>query len=892
MSQRSPSATVQGVLLVFITLAVYAPALFHGFVWDDYPHVLMNGLIPRADGLNRIWFHLEFQQYQPLQLTTHWFEYRIWGFNPLGYHAVNIVLHAGVGLLLWRVLLSLKVPAAWLCAAIFLVHPVNAETAAYVTERRNLLSGACYFAAMLCWFRFEERGEKRWYVAALAIFFLGLFAKTVICSLPVILLLLRWMRGLPVRPKHVIQVVPFFIVALPLAMLTAFMEKYLIGANGYEWAFTVPQRLIICGHALWFYAWKIVWPVNLMFFYPRWNVDAADWTQWLYVAGAFLVGLSLIPITHRFGRRPAAALLYFAITLFPALGFANVYPQRFSFVADHFQYLATIGIITLVVGILHMLYLRALAASDNLRSAQRLPLIANAVLPLVLSALLLNYLPSLNNDDTVYADILSKNNDCWIAHTNVGVKLFNHGDYAGSTQHLEEAHRVVPHELEVMKYLGESYEKQGRLADARSIWTQGIAESPAAEMIANARDRENIVAGKGFLNVYENHRIDATLDMHLDLARLDTRERHRESADAHLAAASGLRPTSYKPLLVRAEMLASAGRLTDALAECDRAADLKKSAAQPFCTKAELYRAYSSPAQLTDFFQQTESAYRAALAREPAHIPSLTGLCEILLTQQKVDEPEQLARTGLIANPEATALYIILARVCQAKGDNKGAAESYNRALQLEPKNVKALSGFANLCLQNNRFDLAEKLFRQVLEFAPNSYGDRENLAIALAQQNQFDEAIKLLQECLAAPHAISLDLNLEHLLIKARRFADAIALIDKRFEEGIQDELLETRFRRDLAWLLATVPDEHLRSGLQACCLANSLVGNAKETDAADALSVLAAAQAETGDFAAAVKTSQEAAKSATAAHQTALAQEIAERQKLYEAGKPYRLP
>ncbi len=896
MQPRFPTARIQGALLVLLTFAVYAPALFHGFVWDDYTHLLLNGLIPQPDGLERIWFHLSFQQYQPLQLTTHWLEYRIWGFDPLGYHAVNIVLHAGVGLLLWRVLLRLELPCAWLCAAVFLVHPVNAETAGYITERRNLISGACYLGAILFWFRFEEHEEKRWYAAALALFFLGLFAKTVICTLPAILLLLRWMRGKPLRLRDIVYVIPFGIVALPLALLTAFMENYLIGAHGYEWAFTFSQRVIICCHALWFYAWKILYPVNLMFFYPRWNVDGSDWMQWLYVGGAALVGLSLIPLTRRFGRRPAAALLYFAITLFPALGFATFYPQRFSFVADHFQYLATIGIIVLAVGVLHAFYLKLLAESDSLRSSQKFPLFANAALPLLLSTLLLLYLPALNNDDTVYADILSKNNDCWIAHTNVAAKLYQRGDFARSTRHLEEAHRIVPHELEVMQNLGESYEKQGRIDEARAIFETGISESPAEEMIANARERENIIAGKGFLNVYEMHRIEATLAMHLDLARLDQRANRRDSARAHLAKAEALRPTSIKPVLAHAEMLATDGHLDAALAECDRAAQINLSSAQPLVTKAELYVRYSGSGRLTDSFEKAEAAYRAALTRDPGHVQALTGLCEILIMQQKFDESASVARQGLAASKDNASLNIVLARALQAKGDFAGAAKAYNAALEIEPKNIKALSGFANLCLQGNQDKLAETMLRQVLELNPNSAVDRENLGVALARQGRYEEAIPIIQECRAIAPSLALDLNLKHLFLKTGRYAEAIALLETRLAQS-NNPAEKSRVTRDLAFLLVAAPDEKIRNGTKGISLSQDLLNSAggpdaQSADAADALHVMAAAQAEGGDFDAAVKTSQQAYAKAIAAKQPALAQEIAEHQKFYEAKKPYRLP
>ena len=883
---------VQGALLILLTFAFYWPVLFNGFVWDDFPHIIKNGLLPRPDGLARIWFHLDFQQYLPMQMTTHWIEYRIWGTEPLGYHIVNVILHAFVGLLLWRVLLRLEVPAAWLCAAIFLVHPVHAETAGYVTERRNLLAALFYFLSLLSWFNFERSSDRRWYAAALMCFTLALLSKTVTCSFPVIILLLRWMRGMPIGRREILYIVPFFIVGLPLALLTAFMERYLIGANGYEWAYTVPQRILICGHALWLYAANIVWPANLMFFYRRWPLDVGDISQWLYVIAAVAVVLGLFPLTRRFGRRPAAALLFFGISIFPALGFANVYPQRFSFVADHFQYIASIGIIVLAVGVLHALYNRALATSPALRSAKYLPLLANAVLPLILGSVLLAHLPVFKNDETLYRDVLSKNDDCWLAHLNLGTMHFNRGEHTESTQHFEAAHRIVPHEIVVLKYLGESYERQHRDGDARRTLELGLSESPAEAMIAGARERGNFIAGKGFLSVYERDRIEATVDLHTSLAALDAREQHFDAAEAHLEAAQALTPQSIKPLLAKADLLAAQGQLDDALAACDRAAELKPLSGAPLYRKAELLRNSGTPEARSANLPRAEAALRGALEHEPGHLQSLAGLCELLLSQHRIDEAETLLRSARDAGAASTQLDIDLAYVLQEKGDLSGAAQAFSRALQREPRNFKALSGFGSMCLRANQNPLAENLLRQALAVTPGAVTERENLAIALARMNRSDEAIALLKECRTHAASLSVELNLERMLIAAHRFTDASAALREALANPAFSEKQLIRLKLDLAWMLATCPDAATRNGAEALRLAQKISAVAANAEQAEALGVLAAAQAETGDFAGAVKTSQSAQESAKAAHQDNMAKELGAQQQLYAAGKAYHAP
>jgi tetratricopeptide (TPR) repeat protein len=885
------SPRVQGTLLVLLTFAVYWPVLFNGFIWDDVPHIVLNGLLPPPHGLDRIWFHLDFQQYLPMQMTTYWLEYRLWGTNPLGYHIVNVILHAFTGVLLWRVLLRLEVPAAWLCAAVFLVHPVHAETAGYVTERRNLLSALFYFSSMLCWFNFEEREEKRWYAASLFLFLLALLSKTVTCSLPVILLLLRWMRGLPIRRKEILYVIPFFLVALPLALLTAFMERYLIGANEYEWAYTFPQRILLCGHALLHYAGELLWPAKLMFFYPRWSLDVSDWTQWLYVLGSAVIVLGLIPLTRKFGRRPAAALLFFGISIFPASGFANVYPQRFSFVADHFQYIASIGIIVLAVGILHAIYVRAVAASPALKTALAFPVLANAVLPVVLGALLIQHLSAFKNDEVLYHDVLSKNENCWLAHQNLGTIQFNRGEYTEALQHYEAAHRLVPHEIVVMRYLGECYQRLHRDADARKILEQGLSESPAEAMIASARERDNFIAGKGFLSVYERDRIEATVDILIALSTLDVREQKWDLAQTRLISAQTLTPRSIKPVLAHADLLAAQGHFDEALAECDRAAELKPASGAPLCHKAELYRTHGAPDVRNANLPRAEAAFRAALTREPGHVPSLAGLCELLLSQRRTDEAEQLLRTAQSSGFASAQLDIDFAFVLKEKGDLSGAAQAFTRALDREPRNFKALAGFGNMCLQANQDKLAETLLRQALAIAPDAINERENLAIAVAKQGHTDEAVALLKECRTHSPSLSVELNLERMLLQARRFSDASTALREAIATGALPAKQLTRLKHDLAWLLATAPDAAARSGADALRLAEETMpaSDATSLEKAEALGVLAAAQAETGAFANAAKSAQLAQENATAAKQPDMARELGEQQKVYSAGQAY---
>src|SRR5213596_1494228 len=191
-------ALIFAVVLTAVTIFAYRPAWHGGFLWDDDAYIINNELLTASDGWQRIWFSLDSpSQYFPLTYSTFRLEHALWGLNTTGYHWVNLLLHVANALLLWAVLARLKIPGAWLAAAIFALHPVQVESVAWITERKNVLSGVFYLAAALVYLRTAlPTGRPRAYGLALALFACALLAKTVTCTLPVALaLVVGWKRG-------------------------------------------------------------------------------------------------------------------------------------------------------------------------------------------------------------------------------------------------------------------------------------------------------------------------------------------------------------------------------------------------------------------------------------------------------------------------------------------------------------------------------------------------------------------------------------------------------------------------------------------------------------------------------------------------------------------------
>ena len=343
------------VLLAVATVVAYVPALQAGFIWDDDSYVEDNAVLRTIGGLTRIWFEpTSIPQYYPLVHTTFWLEYQLWGLQPFGYHLVNVLLHLVAVVLLFVLVRRLALPGALLVAGVFALHPVMVESVAWVTERKNVLSMVFYLASALVYLRWAglaagssstpPGGAAPWWFA-FGLFLCALTSKSVTFSLPfAILLILYWKRGV-VRFADLKPLIPFLAVGIAYGFFTSHLEHTHVGASGPEFDQSFTEKVLIAGRTPWFYLGKILWPQRLVFIYERWDVDAMQLWQWAYPLATTLLVVALVALRNRIGRGPLVSVLLFGGTLFPALGFITVFPFRYSFVADHFQYHACLAIV-------------------------------------------------------------------------------------------------------------------------------------------------------------------------------------------------------------------------------------------------------------------------------------------------------------------------------------------------------------------------------------------------------------------------------------------------------------------------------------------------------------------------------------------------------------------
>lgn len=447
-------------LLLVMPWAAYLPLHAAGFIWDDDFYVLNNSTLRSLDGLRQMWLvPRSLPQYYPLVHTMFWIEYHLWDLHPLGYHAVNVLLHGVSAVLLWRLLVRLEVPGAWLAAAIFAVHPVMVESVAWITERKNVLSLPLALGSALCYLRFAPFDEvsrtpvdalpRHYYVLSLLLFVAALLSKTVVFSLPAVLLVIYWWKRGTLAWSDVRPLLPFFVLGILGGGTTAWLEKHHVGAAGAEWSLSPIERVLVAGQAVWFYAAKLVWPHPLVFFYPRWEIDEQVWWQYLYPLSALAALVGMWLAQHRLGRGPLAAALIFVGVLTPALGFFDVYPFRYSFVADHFQYHASVALIALGSAAVTLI---AAKAQGALTPGIRVALVA--VLLATLGGLTFQQSHVYRNLETLYRDILAKNPTSWNTYVNLANHLSEVRRYDEAFSVMREGLQARPDIAEVHSHYG------------------------------------------------------------------------------------------------------------------------------------------------------------------------------------------------------------------------------------------------------------------------------------------------------------------------------------------------------------------------------------------------------------------------------------------------------
>ncbi len=783
------SPIVAACLIIAIVVAAYLPAMDAGFVFDDRVYLTQDSRMESVEGLGRIWTEIggsDYRhQYYPMTKSALWVQHQLWGDRPFGYHLVNVLLHAANAILLWRLLRRLSVQGAWVAGAIFAVHPVHVQSVAWVTELKNVLStlffllSAGFFVAWLGIGGTKARrheGTKEEpeaagsapvslpfsvpsclrafvpYCRGLVLFIAALLSKTATCLLPVALALLVWWKRGRLDRRSLLAIAPLAVIGASFVAMTVLLETH-HRAHGEAFEQTWPERILIAGRAVWFYAGKLAWPAELMMIYPRWEVDAAAWAQYAYPAAAIGVLMGAFALRRRIGNGPAAALLFFAVAVAP-MSFVNVAFTRFSFVADHWQYWASMGLIALAAGV---------AFGAHLGMAGRLRPAAAAAVIAVLAGATWERALAFQGEESLWRDTLSKNPQAWAAWNNLALSLSERGRSEEAIDCYREAVRLNPRYSEGHNNLGAALMLRGDLEEAIEHYREALRLEP--DLAGAHYNLALATRSQGRIDESIRHYQEAlhwsprSAEAHNGLGELLERNGLRGEAADHFRAAVGLDPGFARARLNLGRALRVEGKLDESIAHLRRAVEIDPDYRQAHNNLGNaLVAAGRADLAITHFGHVlrlgddaharynlgiAESArgrpreaiaqYRAALSMDPGHAEAQNTLGTILQAEGLLEEAAAHYREAIRLDPESESAHFNLGGALLAMGLADEAAACHERALELGVDAPLAHLRLGQALFAAGRHDDALEHLSEARRLRPRSAAVLAALARALA---------------------------------------------------------------------------------------------------------------------------------------------------------------
>lgn len=517
--------------LAAAAVAVYAPALRGGWLWDDPTEVLDNPLLRDAAGLGRIWRGVGTPDYFPLKTSVQWLEWHLWGANVLGYHCVSLALHVASALLLWALLRRLRIAAAYVGALLFAVHPLAVESVAWISELKNVLSLPLGLGSTLAFITFATTGRRTAYGLSLGLFTAALLAKSSLVPLPAVFALYLWWRrrktdGGAGRPSRsavsgsnpgpgqsrgtvatpwagALALGPFLVIAAMLALVTIHFQRARVIALVAMPPEPLATRLAAGGWAVWFYLGKCLWPAGLLPIYPRWLLAPA----WAWLLPSWLAlgagTAALVRLRHRpWARTLGFGLGAFVLLLTPVLGIVPLAYTRLAWVSDHLAYPALAAFAALAAAALDFL-MRQVAAPAGANApwyawrkarvagspsagprparsvaAQRLLVLFTAGLLLAAAAGARSYAAHFGSEERLWRFTAARNPSAWLAWNNLGIVDAQAGRLDAAIDELQRTVALQPNLEGARLNLGRALASRGRLQEAAGQFAAALALEP------------------------------------------------------------------------------------------------------------------------------------------------------------------------------------------------------------------------------------------------------------------------------------------------------------------------------------------------------------------------------------------------------------------------------
>ncbi|MGA2243247.1 MAG: tetratricopeptide repeat protein [Verrucomicrobiota bacterium] len=934
------------IFLAAITFAVFGQTLGHGFVnYDDDQYVYDNPQVVQGLTLRGItWaFATSYSAYwHPLTWFSHMLDCQLWGLNAGGHHLTNVIIHAANAMLLFMVLrrmmglrsnksIGATTPqvrlrseasspqaglrpdkgvgaaappagALWpsaFVAAMFAIHPLDVESVAWVTQRKNVLSTFFWLLTMWAYTRYVEKSKvqgpksKVFYGLALVFFALGLMSKPMLVTLPFVLLLLDYwplgrlsgvtcqVSGSDSRVMHhasrimpqishlLFEKLPFLLLAVVSSVVTYLGQKS-EGAMMTLEQIPLGVRLAKVPVNYVTFLRNIIWPEGLAIPYS----DAPAFPVFLVVLCTLLLAGVTLLVLWAARTKPYAAVgwFWFLGTLVPVIGLVQVGNTP---VADRFTYVPQVG-----------LYLAVAWAIRDLTVSWRYRRQAlGTVVTMVITALMVcawKQTSYWRNSESLWTHALACTSGNYVAHNNLGSALFQKGNMDAAIAQYQEALQIKPNYAEIHNSLGSALFQKGSVDEAVAQYQTALQINPDyAEAHYNfgfalfkmGQVDEAIAHYQTALQIKPDY-----VEAHYNLGMALFKMGQVDEAIVHYQTTLQIKPDYAEAHINLGNALLQKGNVDEAIVHYQTALQIKPDDAEA-CYN--LGNALLKMGNVDEAIAQ----YQKALQIKPDSAEAHNNLGNALLKKGQVDEAIAHYQKALQLKPDYAEACYNFGNALLKMGNVDEAIVHYQKALQIKPDYAEAHNNLGNILLPKGRVDEAIVHYQKALQLKPDNAVVRNNLGNALLQKGRVDEAIAQYQKAVQInPDYAEAHNNLGNILLQKGDVGEAITHLQKTLQiKPDSPDVLN-----NLAWLLATSPDARIRDGVQAVKYA----GRACElTHYGVTLLVgtLAAAYAEAGRYDNAITAAEKACALALATGEQGLLQKNQELLALYRAQQPY---
>jgi protein O-mannosyl-transferase len=699
-------------VIVLISVIAYLPVFHNGLLaWDDEGYIKNNPLV-YSFSLKDIFSQNSMGNWHPLTILALAAEYHLFGLNPVGYHAVNLLLHIlNVLLVFYTVyLISDKAPVALIASLLFGVHPLHVESVAWVAELKDLLYTFFFLASYIFYLKYLNELQKKdqhirtsthYYLLALLMFLLSLLSKAMAASLPLVLILTDFFRGRRIDKKTLTDKAPFFLLAIVFGVVAVFAQKSL-GATELTTSFTFAQRIVFASYGFISYLVKLIFPLNLSAFYPY---PAGGVPGWFYAYLLLSIGLAVWVIySRRFSRKIVFGMGFFTITVLLVL---QLLPVGKAIMADRYSYIPSIGIF----------YLAGEGFMYLWGKKQKWPAIALLSAAAILFSVKTYARAGVWKDDmTLWNDVISRDQNAAEAYYNRGIIFMNEKKNAEA---VSDFNRVI----ELEPGFANSYNSRGVIFTGEKRNNEAINEfNRALELNPGYAEAYN---NRGFVLMNER-RIDEAMrdfnkaielkagyaEAYFNRGSAFVNLRRIDEAIKDFSRAVALKPLYAEAYNNRGSVFLNAGRNNEALTDLNRAIELNPMYAEAYYNRGILFSNEKRNAEAYNDFTRA-----IGLRADYAFAYNNRGI--LLVNEKRYEEAVKDFTRAVELKPDYADAWSNRGYTFMNQKKNDEAAGDFNRAIELDPRNIGAYNNKGTLLSEAKRYDEAVAAYSKIIEIKP-----------------------------------------------------------------------------------------------------------------------------------------------------------------------------